>query len=167
MTTTVVIPNYHVNGLSGKYYYGAVVATSKKASSKRVSIIRYLLTDNNETVTDHKTGLIWQRAGDGNIRNWADANQYCVDLVLGGKADWRLPGIDELVTIIDFSRYYPAIDPVFSCFSCDYMWYPCWSSSTPVDYPVYAWFVFFFNGYVGAYDKSTNNLYARCVRVGP
>jgi hypothetical protein len=57
-TTEVVIPNYHVNGLSGKYYFGVVVADSNMASSKQVSIARYSLGDNNETVTDHKTDLI-------------------------------------------------------------------------------------------------------------
>ncbi len=120
-TSKVLVP---INGLSGKYYYGAVVASSKKASSKQVYLVRYSLADNNDTVTDHKTGLIWQTADDGQARNWADANQYCVDLVLGGKADWRLPRIDELQTIMDYSRSHPAIDPVFECRSTSY-----WSSS--------------------------------------
>ncbi len=63
-------------------------------------------------------------------RNWADAKQYCEDLVLGGYDDWRLPNIDELETIIDYSRFDPAIDPVFNCRSGNY-----WSSSTYVYNP--------------------------------
>ncbi len=157
-TSKVLVP---MNGLSGKYYYGAVVASSKKASSKQVYLARYSLADDNDTVTDHKTGLIWQRADDGLTRVWADASPYCADLVLGGKADWRLPSIDELETIISYSRNDPAIDPVFECRSYYY-----WSSSTSVDFPDYAWLVGSGRGHVGAHNK-TDYYYVRCVRGGP
>ena len=46
-------------------------------------------------------------------------------MVLGGKADWRLPSVDELGTIIDYSRSLPTIAPVFSC-----RWTKYWSGST-------------------------------------
>lgn len=85
-TTEIIIPNYHVNGLSGKYYFGVVVASSNMASLKQVSIIHYT-ADDNDTATDHKTGLVWQKADDGTPRQWTVANQYCEDLVLGGKTD--------------------------------------------------------------------------------
>jgi hypothetical protein len=158
--TKVVVPNYHVNGLSGNYYYGAVVANSKRASSKQVSIIRFSLTDNNETVTDHKTSLVWQQADEGQTRNWADANQYCADLVLGGKADWRLSSIEELQTIVDYSRHDQAIDSLFDCLSFYY-----WSSSTHVSYPNAAWFVIFGFGRVDWADKTFTSR-VRCVRGG-
>jgi len=85
-------------------------------------------------------------------------------LVLGGKADWRLPNIYELETIIDYSRALPSIDPVFSC-----RWYSYWSSSTYVyyaDYPDYAFHVNFWPGDVFAYYKPDVG-YVRCVRGGP
>jgi hypothetical protein len=158
-TSEVLVP---INGLSGKYYYGAVAAASKMTSSKRVSLVRYSLADDNETVTDHKSGLIWQQADDRQKRKWADAKQYCKDLVLGGKKDWRLPRIDELETIIDYSRFAPAINPVFSC----RRWDVYWSSGTYALNPYYAWSVYFYYGYVVAYGK-TNDHYVRCVRGGP
>jgi hypothetical protein len=164
-TTKVLVP---VNGLSGDYYYGAIVGTSKKASSKHVSIARYSLADDNDTVKDYKTGLIWQQPGDGGYRKWADAKKYCQDLVLGGKADWRLPRIDELETIVDFSRYFPAIDPVFSTsfstnWEADY-----WSSSSSTYHPAdYAWYVGFSNGNVHIEAKPNYYAYVRCVRGGP
>jgi hypothetical protein len=68
----------------------------------------------NGTVTDTRTGLVWQQADDGVARTWADAGPYCENLVLGGYGDWRLPRIDELETLVDYSRYDPAIYPVFS-----------------------------------------------------
>jgi hypothetical protein len=159
-TTKVLVP---INGLSGKYYYGAVVGSSKRASAKRVSLVRYSLGDNNETVTDHKTSLIWQRTDDGTQRNnFDDANQYCGDLVLGGYSDWRLPRIDELETILDYSRYHPAIDPLFSCHSDVY-----WSGSTDVSYLYRSWHADFGIGYVGPSGAPDYVFFVRCVRGGP
>jgi hypothetical protein len=161
-TSKVLVP---LNGLFGKYYYGAVVATSKKASSKQVSLARYSLADDNGTVTDHKTGLVWQRADDGQVRDWAAAQQYCADLVLGGKADWRLPSIDELETIIDYSRYDPAINPVFSCRTgySDYYWS---GSNYAVSPENQAWHSnYFHNGIVYIHYK-WNSMYVRCARGG-
>jgi len=70
--------------------------------------------DNKDgTVTDNITNLVWQKAEDGVARNEAGADAYCQNLVLGGYSDWRLPRIDELTTVVDYSRY-PAIDPAFA-----------------------------------------------------
>lgn len=156
-TAKVVVPS---NGLSGNYYYGAVVAGSKKASAGQVFLARYSLADTLETVTDHRTGLVWEQADDGQTRNWDAANQYCDDLVLGGHSDWRLPAMEELQTLIDFSRHQPAIDPIFFCRSGKY-----WSSSSVASYTEAAWFVDFSYGYL---DWLTKPLayYARCVRGG-
>jgi len=154
-TTNVLVPN---DGLSGKYYYGAVVASSSKASAKKVSRVRYSLADNNETVIDHKTGLIWQRADDGQQRDWADASQYCENLVLGGKEDWHLPRVDELETIVDYSKDDPAIDPPFSCQLTSY-----WSGSTYALDRDDAWGVDFADGAAHCYYKGYWN-YVRCVR---
>ncbi|MCK4978752.1 MAG: DUF1566 domain-containing protein [Candidatus Delongbacteria bacterium] len=76
--------------------------------------------DNEDgTITDHATGLMWQEADDGNSRNWEDALSYAEDLELSGYSDWRLPDAKELQSIVDYSRcpditYSPSIDPMFS-----------------------------------------------------
>jgi hypothetical protein len=160
-TSTVVIPNYYVNELSGKYYYGAVVATSTSASSKQVSIIRYSLTDDNETVTDHKTDLVWQRTDDGQTRNWEAAYQYCMELVLAGYDDWRFPSVDNLFPLADRSRFNPAIDPLFDCRSGDY-----WANSESASNPDDSWLVGFQYGNAFG-DPKVNNHYVRCVRGEP
>lgn len=162
-TAKVLVP---LNGLSGNYYYGAVVGSSKKASSEQVFLVRYSLGDNNDTVIDYETGLTWQQRDDGWIRNWADASQYCSDLVLGGKEDWRLPSIDELETIIDYSQYAPSIDPLFDLGHYTYEYF-YWSSSTYPNYPDEAWVVLFYYGQVYACAKINYGYYARCVRGGP
>lgn len=76
-------------------------------------------TDNGDgTVSDHATGLMWQKADDGTARNWQEALAYAEKLDLNGYTDWRLPNAKELQSIVDYSRSpqttnSAAIDPVF------------------------------------------------------
>jgi hypothetical protein len=117
------------------------------------------------TVSDARTGLMWQQADDQNDvgrRNWEEALAYCEALDLAKHHDWRLPNYRELASLVDYSRYEPSINPIFSCRSD---WY--WSSSTYVYYPDCACFVNFVDGHVVAYTKTDNSNYIRCVRGGP
>jgi hypothetical protein len=68
---------------------------------------RYKVTA--ETVFDTRTDLTWQRLS-GPLTIQADAIDYCEDLVLGGYRDWRLPNMAELLSIVDVTRFDPAID---------------------------------------------------------
>ena len=74
----------------------------------------------NGTVTDTATGLIWQQDGPRDVHGnhakmtWKETLAYCEALDLGGETDWRLPTIKELVSLVDTSRYNPAIDT--TCF---------------------------------------------------
>ncbi len=111
-----------------------------------------------DTVTHHKTGLVWQEVDDSQLRNWEDANQYCKDLTLDGNSNWRLPSIDELEAIIDYSRVDPAISGSFGAQTAIY-----WSGSSYFEDPLYAWSVNFAHGAVDAYHKTAIS-YARCVR---
>ncbi|GAB5417536.1 MAG: hypothetical protein Crog4KO_08080 [Crocinitomicaceae bacterium] len=77
--------------------------------------------DNGDgTVSDIATGLMWQKADDGNTYDWENALDYAESLTLAGYSDWRLPNMKELHSIVDYTRSpdvtnSPAIDPVFSC----------------------------------------------------
>ena len=63
-----------------------------------------------EKWTDPATGYIWQAALPAHPTNpgayehavfpWSAAVDFCADLQLGGRDDWRLPSIDELRSII-------------------------------------------------------------------
>ena len=125
-----------------------------------VRCLRQSYVDNSDgTVTDSKTGLMWQQADDGTMRNWSTAVQYCADLDLGGHTDWRFPRVDELFTIVDYSTYGPAIEPIFDCNSNDY-----WSGSTHAEVSTYAWCASFYNGCVYGNDKGANGLRPVCAR---
>jgi hypothetical protein len=122
------------------------------------------VNNGNGTVTDNKTGLVWQQAEPGYM-TWDSALSYCEGLPLGGKTDWRLPNIKELESITDDTRYYPAIDTSFfpGAYASVY-----WSSTTIADVPNYAWVVdfYFVNGFVNGTYKDYNDMYVRCVRGG-
>lgn len=70
-------------------------------------------TDNNDgTVTDDITDLVWQQTADSNGDGVIDvddkmtqeeAASYCGNLMLAGLSDWRLPDIKEMYSLIDFS----------------------------------------------------------------
>ncbi len=60
-------------------------------------------TDNdNGTVSDNVTGLVWQQSPENARLQFAEAKSYCESLSLGGTADWRVPTIKELYSLADF-----------------------------------------------------------------
>lgn len=100
--------------------------------------------DNNDgTITDTATGLMWQKADSGTGINWESALQYAQSLTLAGHDDWRLPNAKELQSIVDYTRSLQetnsaAIDPIFSITSItdergktNYPFF--WSSTTHLD----------------------------------
>lgn len=54
-----------------------------------------------DTVLDVSTGLTWERHVSTTRYTSADATAYCDGLDLGGKSDWRLPGVGELATLVN------------------------------------------------------------------
>lgn len=130
--------------------------------------------NSNGTITDNKTGLIWQKCSmgynndatcsdDGNTTNntatWVNAVSYCESLNLASQTDWRLPNVKELKTLVDYSTYNPSINNLFTNTVANYYW----SSSTNVLNTSYAWVVNF--GYGDTYSGGkTNSYYVRCVR---
>jgi hypothetical protein len=115
--------------------------------------------NNNGTVTDSATGLMWQQGGSGAM-TWYSALSYCKGLPLGGYSDWRLPNIKELESLINLTKY-PTLDEAF--FSIEASVY--WSSTTYALYPYNAWFVGVYYGQVYNQNKSEYvNVDARCVR---
>ncbi|MCP4000511.1 MAG: DUF1566 domain-containing protein [Gammaproteobacteria bacterium] len=57
----------------------------------------------DDVVVDIGNQLMWQDAPDNATLNtdWQGALQYCELLDLGGKTDWRLPNVNEGITLLD------------------------------------------------------------------
>lgn len=125
------------------------------------------LVDNNDgTVTDNATGFMWQQWESGYM-GWDSALLYCNELSLGGHSDWRLPSIKEFASIIDNTRYNPAINTAFFPNARTSFY---WSSTTWAGYPRYAWAIYFWSGVTAAIDSKVGtgsvHVYTRCVRGG-
>jgi hypothetical protein len=130
-------------------------------------------TTTADTVIDTHTGLIWQRAvpatyvncsGHANTAQdtctWAEAKTYCVNLVLAGHTDWRLPSITELESLIKDDTFHPAIDTnAFPGTPSG----PFWTFSAYAGAAGNAWGVGFDDGLSGNTVSSDTN-YVRCVR---
>ena len=76
--------------------------------------VRLALVDNGDgTVTDPNTGLMWQKNA-SEIKIWSQALSYTESLTLAGYTDWRLPNRNELHSLVDYSRWDPAMDPLLT-----------------------------------------------------
>lgn len=67
-------------------------------------------------VKDLETGLIWDNAHDDLELTWKDAKEYIIGLNDGnylGRNDWRLPGREELRSIVCYDDGHPAVDTAF------------------------------------------------------
>ncbi len=126
---------------------------------------RGMFVDNGDgTVSDQGTGLMWQQAGPAQTMDWQEALAYCENLELAGYSDWRLPNVNELQSLVDYTRYGPSIDTDFfpAAVAASYRT----STSIPGGYTDRAWVVDFDLGYVDFYFGSGKSAlhYVRAVR---
>ena len=120
------------------------------------------LVDNGDgTVSDNRTGLIWQQ-GEPGAMTWGSALTYCEALPLAGSTDWRLPNIKELESLVDETRSQPPIDTTKFPGALVGRY---WSSTTIAGSPQLAWDVAFGIGYSEPQLKSSSYNF-RCVRSG-
>jgi hypothetical protein len=130
------------------------------------------MDNDNGTVSDTSTGLIWQqdtaRDGQGNYdpMTWEEALAYCESRTLGGHTDWRLPTIKELLSLVDYTRYNPAMINTTYFLNTVSSYY--WSSTTYAKCTYYAWGVDFSDGHVlNSGSKCEDyHYYVRAVRGG-
>jgi hypothetical protein len=77
-----------------------------------------------EMAIDGYTGLTWQDNKDvvENLVTYKEAYQYCKELKLGGHTDWRIPNIRELLGIVSYNKYKPAIIGGFNYVEDNFYW---------------------------------------------
>jgi hypothetical protein len=149
------------------FYYGSVFYFGKTNNYYYVRAVRSgqsnnnFIDNNDGTVMDTNTGLTWEQNG-LTIKSWTGALDYCENLTLAGYSDWRLPNTNELLSIVDYGRYYPSIDTTFfpGTVASNY-----WSSTTFAYNTGFVWLVNFHRGYLDSISK-TDSYYVRAVRSG-
>lgn len=174
---------------------GSPVAVADDGAVRAGRPLRY--RDNGDgTISDLNTGLMWEKkcrgcgglhddgllvrwSGYGRVMtlwDWLDAVNAEGGTGFAGHADWRVPNAKELVSIVDYGRSDPAIDPAFAGSACedecrDLADPACsctvpekyWTSTTFSDFPAHAIVVDFGSGFVEDRIK-TLRLRARAVR---
>jgi hypothetical protein len=112
------------------------------------------------TIASDKT-LCWQKNSQISVSNWDAANNYCENLNLSDKDDWRLPTVQELANVIETNKTGLKINEELfpNTFEKNY-----WSSSVYNNNPNMHWFAHFSTGFQG-YGYNYNSGYAvRCIR---
>ncbi len=122
----------------------------------------------DSTVHDARTGLIWSRDADpaGNHHTWQEALTLVHTLnerKWGGFADWRLPNIRELESLIDLRAHSPALT---TRHPFRHVREAYWSSTTSVYEPRYAWTLYSRDGMVGVGFKPRDGFHTWPVRNG-
>lgn len=136
------------------------------ATNGELGIVRTFSRDGNGIVTDIATGLAWQDdavvKNDSKRATWTTATTVTCQALntsdYGDHTDWRLPTIEELITIADKGAYNMAIFNTFINTASSY-----WSSSTDVSNGDNALQVDFLNGQSTTNDKSVP-YFVRCMR---
>lgn len=103
--------------------------------------INNFMDNDDGTITDLSTGLMWMKADSGKTMNWEEALSYSENLEYGGYSDWRLPNAKELQSIVDYthapdatdpSKQGPTIDPIFDITEIESYF---WTSTTHLEGP--------------------------------
>ena len=135
-------------------------------------------TDNGDgTVTDNLTGLIWLKDANcpAETKTWQEALDWvknplnsggtaCSGYVAGTFTDWRLPNIKELLSLIDYGEFAPALPPGHPFTNVQSSRY--WSSTTDVTLKHLAMRVNTIIGWVDSQSKILDNTYVWPVRGG-
>lgn len=116
-----------------------------------------------EIVVDNITELMWQDTVEVKDslkkKNLTEAIEYCNRLVIDEYDDWRLPTINELKGLVDYSQKNISIHSIFKNIAPDRYWSLTPKHSSNSNY----WWISFDFAEISTEEKSTL-CYVRCVR---
>lgn len=131
--------------------------------------MRFIVLSNFDSaaVLDRETGLVWMRKVTFglSVMSYAGATGYCANLVLAGRAGWRLPTLAEATSLLDPAQ--PTRLPAGHPFDLG-MWSDSgasaspsaiWTSTMPALFPSEAWTVHL--------NQSIGTSFAKLVAVSP
>ena len=147
---------------NGHYSYKTQEWFARAVRSGQSRSFDSLVINEDETVTDINTGLMWQKNSLYQM-SWEEALIKCSHLKIDVYSDWRLPNREELRSIANFQKYDPSISDslISNTMSSGY-----WSSTTDAINQSKAWYINFIYGYSYANFNKTSELFVRAVRSG-
>jgi len=169
------------NAWYGDFAYGGLSNTAKTTSyslrcvSGTPTAYTPPLQDNNDgTISDTVNGLVWQKCNMGETFNnvtllcqglattstWQVGLSYCNALSWGGRTNWRMPSLNEIFSLIDFTQITPATRTLYfptAVAGSNYL-----SSTTNASFPSAMQYVYFTEGIINNQPK-TSTYNARCV----
>ncbi len=129
---------------------------------------RFAYSLDGTEVVDSQYGLVWRRCSEG--QTWTASSctgnptifTHEEALIYAKKQiGWRLPNIKELSSLVDASRFNPAIDGNAFPLTANAIY---WSSTPDVRVPALAWSVDFGMGSVVSTGRDTYGVLVRLVR---
>jgi len=134
------------------------------SNQRPIGNIKNEYKDNGDgTITDHATGLIWQKSGSENEMFYNKAKKYIKELnkeQYAGYSDWRLPTIEELKSLFEPEKSDDLyIDPIF-----DSKQWCCWSADTKSVWSRVAWGADYLYGVI-TWNELSGSEYVRAVRT--
>ena len=130
-----VVINNATNAWLVDFNDGSNIASTAKSNSRRVRLVSAdtaavsYTNNNNGTITDNTTGLMWKACDQEQVWNdgdpdsctvgtdgtytWTVALTEAQNHTFAGYDDWRLPNIKELTSIADYTKANPSINPAF------------------------------------------------------
>ncbi|GAG72432.1 unnamed protein product [marine sediment metagenome] len=118
-------------------------------------------------VIDNATGLMWPTdmldfgCNRGEKEIWEVALSTIYVLNFAGFTDWRVPNINELLSIVDYSEYNPSIYTEFFPYTPAL---PFWASTTDTNSTDEKWYVHFLKGHSARDTKDRLPYNIRAVR---
>lgn len=110
-----------------------------------------------EIVEDSAHNLYWTKAASAEALKWKKSIEYCQNLNYDGNTGWRLPSINELASILNYSIAQPASK--FPSLPSDAFW----SSTSYNESPDYAWRINSSSGIIET-GKKTKTASVICVK---
>jgi hypothetical protein len=86
----------------------SVINRTSKTDNYLPDETRFISNDNG-TVLDTRTGLMWAAHDNGDVATWQEAKKYCEQYTGGVYKDWRMPTIEELKTL--YNKHEPGYRP--------------------------------------------------------
>ncbi|MFC1853052.1 DUF1566 domain-containing protein [candidate division CSSED10-310 bacterium] len=139
--------------------------TFEKQFARKVdSNERFQLNDNG-TVWDNKTELMWAAKDNGADIDWESARSYCQNLTTGDYNDWRLPTQEELASLYlkEYSYSIPQLVRdvhIIPTIKLSTPW--VWSADVSGDFSAY---VYSFDKPTTSYQPKTNKNHMRVLPV--